>query len=231
MKYDTPLETGPASEYNASQSTIKVPKIDGKPSVEEVLEAILPARQYVEGGKCFEQHVSTEPSIRQDVMHLQAVLDETLKRRQARKEGLCPIRQELFTQLTDELIRQIAVNCPERGILLARIRDEMRMTIDAYLTLYESSVIFGTRKQLEVEISKVDVTPELDELKARRLVVEQEITDLELSLDTHSKRAAEREVVLTKKRAEELEYLQHQHSHLTTFLKTVEKQAAAAQAN
>ena len=38
----------------------------------------------------------------------------------------------------DELIRQVTINCAERGLLLLRVRDEIRMTIAAYQTLYES---------------------------------------------------------------------------------------------
>ena len=43
----------------------------------------------------------------------------------------------------DELIRQITINCDERGLLLLRVRDEARMTITAYETLYESSIAYG----------------------------------------------------------------------------------------
>jgi len=32
----------------------------------------------------------------------------------------------------DELIREVTINCAERGLLLLRVRDEMRMTIAAY---------------------------------------------------------------------------------------------------
>jgi dynein light intermediate chain len=32
----------------------------------------------------------------------------------------------------DELIRQVTINCAERGLLLLRVRDEMRMSIAAY---------------------------------------------------------------------------------------------------
>jgi dynein light intermediate chain, axonemal len=32
----------------------------------------------------------------------------------------------------DELIRQVTVNCVERGLLLLRVRDDMRSTISAY---------------------------------------------------------------------------------------------------
>lgn len=43
--------------------------------------------------------------------------------RQARKFGVCPIREELYSQVFDEIIRQVAVDCPERGLLLMRVRD------------------------------------------------------------------------------------------------------------
>lgn len=51
---------------------------------------------------------------------------------QARETGICPIREELYAQCFDELIRQVTINCAERGLLLLRVRDEMRMTTAAY---------------------------------------------------------------------------------------------------
>ncbi len=51
---------------------------------------------------------------------------------QARETGICPVREELYAQCFDELIRQVTINCAERGLLLLRVRDEMRMTIAAY---------------------------------------------------------------------------------------------------
>jgi dynein light intermediate chain len=46
---------------------------------------------------------------------------------EARETGICPIREELYSQVYDEVIRQITINCAERGYLLLRVRDEMRM--------------------------------------------------------------------------------------------------------
>lgn len=54
---------------------------------------------------------------------------------------------------SDELIRQVTVNCAERGLLLLRVRDEIKMTLAAYQTLYQSSIAFGMRKALQVRIS------------------------------------------------------------------------------
>ena len=61
------------------------------------------------------------------------------------------MRDQLYIQCFDEIIRQVAIYGPERGLLLMRTRDELRMTIDAYKTLYTSSVTFGIKKQLKAE--------------------------------------------------------------------------------
>jgi dynein light intermediate chain len=55
-----------------------------------------------------------------------------LTERQAKKTGICPIREELYSQTFDEIIRQVAVDCPERGLLLMRVRDEHKMTLAGY---------------------------------------------------------------------------------------------------
>jgi dynein light intermediate chain len=42
-------------------------------------------------------------------------LDQQLQQRQARETGICPVREELYAQCFDELIRQVTINCAERG--------------------------------------------------------------------------------------------------------------------
>jgi len=48
----------------------------------------------------------------------------------------------------DEVIRQVTLNCTERGHMLIQIREEIQMTIDAYKELYESVLANGIRKLL-----------------------------------------------------------------------------------
>jgi dynein light intermediate chain len=91
------------------------------------------------------------------VINLQEQLDHILQKRQARETGICPVRRELYSQCFDELIRQVTISCQERGLLLLRVRDEIRMSIAAYQTLYESSVAFGMRKALQGEQGKSDM--------------------------------------------------------------------------
>ncbi|NXV82002.1 IDLC protein, partial [Atlantisia rogersi] len=69
----------------------------GKPP-QELLNAILPPREWEEENQRWVQQVSSAPSTRVDVVHLQEQLDLRLQQRQARETGICPVRRELYTQ-------------------------------------------------------------------------------------------------------------------------------------
>ena len=59
-----------------------------------------------------------------------------------------------YCRILDELIRHVTISCSERGFLLARVRDELNLTLLSYQTLYESSLAFGVRKALQVKTSE-----------------------------------------------------------------------------
>ena len=82
---------------------------------------------------------------------MQDRLEKKLIERKARETGICAVREELYGQCMDELIRHVALDGPERSLLLMRTRDELRMTTDSYKTLFASSVVFGIKKQLRAE--------------------------------------------------------------------------------
>lgn len=44
------------------------------------------------------QYVSSTPATRLDVVNLQEQLDHQLQSRQARETGICPVREELYSQ-------------------------------------------------------------------------------------------------------------------------------------
>ena len=51
------------------------------------------------------RYVSPQPATQVDVINLQDQLDQALQRTMARETGICPFREELFSQCFDELIR------------------------------------------------------------------------------------------------------------------------------
>lgn len=103
--------------------------------LDDMLNSMLPPREWTQESGTWMQFVNKEPASRLDVITLQELLDKRLLERQAREAGICPVREDMYHQCFDELIRQVTLDGPERGLLLLRVRDELRMTIDAYKIL------------------------------------------------------------------------------------------------
>ena len=64
------------------------------------------------------------------------------------------------------------------GLLLLRVRDELRMTLHAFQTLYESSIAFGIRKALQAEQGKTDMETRISRLEDDKAGLEKEVSDL-----------------------------------------------------
>ncbi|XP_072356827.1 axonemal dynein light intermediate polypeptide 1-like isoform X2 [Scyliorhinus torazame] len=174
-----------------------------KQSIECILNAILPPRQWAEDGNLWVQYISTFPATRTDVINLQDQLDRKLQQRQARMTGICPVRRELYAQCLDELIRQVTINCPERGLLLLRIRNEIVMTLGTHETLYESSVAFGLRKALQGDLEKIHLRNHISALEHEISELQSELSEIKAKYEAAEKRAAERKMLDDKRHSEE----------------------------
>ena len=139
--------------------------MEDRPNAEAVLDTMLPPREWVEQGKHYIQYVNHEPASRIDVARLREMLDQKLLERQAKDTGLCPVREELFGQCFDEIIRQVTLNEPNRGLLLLRVRNQIEMSNEAYRTLQQNAVTFAMRKQLQAEHGRDDLINKIKELK------------------------------------------------------------------
>lgn len=188
---------------------------------EEILDSILPPREWEEHGQLWRQSVSSTPATRLDVINLQEQLDQKLEQRQARETGICQVRRELYAQCFDELIRQCTINCVERGLLLLRVRDELRMTLHAYQTLYESSIAFGIRKALQAEQGKTDMETTIAKLEEEKAALEKEVSDLKRSCEMIEKRAAEQKVADEKNHGEEINFLKRTNQQLKAQLEGI----------
>ena len=94
------------------------------------------------------------------------------------------------------------------------------MTISAYQTLYQSSVTFAMRKQLQAEHGKADNEKTIEKLEAKSKSLDDKISELKSKLDAIDRRNKERKEVEGKKREYEVDYLKWQERHLDKFLKT-----------
>uniref|UniRef100_A0A0K2UIX9 33 kDa inner dynein arm light chain, axonemallike [Aplysia californica] n=1 Tax=Lepeophtheirus salmonis TaxID=72036 RepID=A0A0K2UIX9_LEPSM len=210
-KHPTPTHS-PTESSNSEKS---------KTETEELLDSILPPREWEEEGQLWRQSVSSTPATRLDVINLQEQLDQKLQQRQARETGICQVRRELYAQCFDELIRQCTINCMERGLLLLRVRDELRMTLHAYQTLYESSIAFGIRKALQAEQGKADMESNISILEDEKMELERKVADLKHNCEIIEKRAAEQKLADEKNHAEEINFLKRTNQQLKAQLEGI----------
>ena len=130
------------------------------------------------------------------------------------------MREDLYSQCFDELLRQITLEMPERGLVLLRIRDEIRMGLSAYQTLYLNAVAFGTRKAVEAETTVEDLQVRVKELEKQR----DRLKGLSLDLQDKTKVVESRETGKTQdaldQQLKERDFIQRQNAQLSEFLKT-----------
>ena len=67
--------------------------------------------------------------------------------------------------------------------MLVRVRDEIKMTIQAYQTLYESSIAYGMRKALQAEQSKAEMLLKIQNLQEEGTDLEDEVDELKRRID------------------------------------------------
>ncbi|XP_061084640.1 axonemal dynein light intermediate polypeptide 1-like [Conger conger] len=185
-----------------------------KEKTEEILHAILPPREWADGCGLWVQRVSTAPGSRIDVIKLEEQLNLKLLQRQAKETGLCQVRRELHSQCFDELIRQETINCPDRGLLLLRVRDEISMCIAAYETLDESSVAFGIRKVLEAEQGKAETEEQIEVLAGENRALAGQLEEMEAECEAVNRREMERRVMEDKRHVDEIELLKRTNQQL-----------------
>jgi len=223
-KINNPATTATATTNNTTTKTAtvkKTPAVVEKPATtqtEDILNSILPPREWTEDGQLWIQYVSSTPATRLDVVNLQELLDHQLQSRQARETGICPIREELYAQCFDELIRQITINCAERGLLLLRVRDEARMTITAFETLYESSIAYGVRKALVAEHRRLELDAKVRALSITRKELQQQVENMKNTIEATVNRSTLRRESEEKAHTDEVEKIVRTNEQLKSSL-------------
>ncbi|ESN93509.1 hypothetical protein HELRODRAFT_157857 [Helobdella robusta] len=198
-----------------------VPDDSSIQKTQDILNAMLPPREWIANEQQWIQHVSSTPATRSDVVNIQELLDKKLQQRQARETGICPVRRELYSQCFDELIRQVTINCAERGLLLLRVRDEIRLTLDAYQVLYESSVAFGMRKCLQSEQGKVDMIKQIEDLTREKAELERQVAEEKARCEQTERRYQEQKHLEEKKHSDEVQFLKKINQQLKVQLEGI----------
>ncbi|KAM9799827.1 axonemal dynein light intermediate polypeptide 1-like [Syngnathus typhle] len=208
----------PADSLLRLRKSITATLEDIKQKNENLLNLMFPPRRWEEANKEWVQKVCSEPSTRVDVVNLEEELDKKLLQTRAMETGICPLRRQLYTECFDELIRQVVLICAERGLLLLRVRDEIKMTIAAYQTFYESSMVFGVRKALHDEQDKVALKDRISDLENLKEELIEKLDYQKKKCVEVKKMAAEKQEVQEKKCTEEIQSLRKNNQQMKVQL-------------
>ena len=152
-------------------------------SLKDALNKILPPKKIIMNGQLWVQYVSCTPVTKMEVVTLKNGLEKRLKTLNAKETGICPIREELYEECFDELIRQVTINCLERGILMMLIKQESMMTMKAYQELYQSSIAYGIRNGLIAEVEKKKLKEKIEETDEKNEKIKEDIEKLEKEIE------------------------------------------------
>lgn len=212
--------------YIPYQSLKYTTSIEGKNKKEkelrDILDALIPPKSNPQNTDEI-LYASLEITTREEIKKQWKTLDFILQLRQARETGICPIREQVYSNMFDELIRQETINCPERGLMLQRCRNEAKMTLRAYETLYETNLGYGARKGLEANMTLEEIKNNLTEVLNQKESSLHELEALKAKYDLTEKRLQDETALKNKEYQGKKDFHNEQKQNLESFLKTYEE--------
>lgn len=218
IEYLEPVKITPNAEKTSASSPKFKPTMN---AVERKLADILPPREFEVDNQNFIQQVSSVPASRNIILSKETLLDKRLEDAQAREAGICPARREIYSELMDELIRQIAITTPETGTLLVQIRDEINMSLSGYETIFSSANGFGSRKALQAELGKEEKREEVLQLQSQVDQYKKQMSELKASLESVSRREQEEKDALVRRQQEQLSFLKRNNQQLKSQVDSI----------
>lgn len=152
------------------------------------------------------------------VIHLQESIETQLKQNEARDVGVCSIREGIYANALNELIRQVTVGCPERGLLLSELRDEMNETNATFDALFGNSCEYSVRKSIERD-QKKHMQSKVHAMVSEVRGLENRVHELRAKYDGIDKRFNEQRQAEEKVHIEEVAFLKKGNLQLTNEIK------------
>eukprot|EP00916_Digyalum_oweni_P007366 GHVL01012415.1.p1 GENE.GHVL01012415.1~~GHVL01012415.1.p1 ORF type:complete len:215 (+),score=63.26 GHVL01012415.1:53-697(+) len=147
-----------------------------------MLNKLLEPKIRNENNQVWVQLASTTPATDADVLILKNNLNKRLYE-VTDDSCICPLREEIYKECFDEIIRQIAIVCYERGHLLQQVRDEFKLTITSYKKLFESVTSYGLRKLIYSKQINNDMIKNKEKLKENNMYLQEEVERLENEIE------------------------------------------------
>lgn len=198
-------------------------------STDKILSAVLPPRTFSVYDEVndttldFVQCVRKQQASRRELEELRRMFEFKLGECKARMIGICPVRTAMFDMLGDELLRQVTIDQPERGLLLRRIRDESKMTLEAYQSLHSASTQYGARKLAEGARGCPEMLERIAQLTKETTALHLEVKRLEARHASLSRCVEEQISSDSKRHNEEKAFLENSKKRLQQHLENVKQ--------
>jgi len=179
-----------------------------------VLNLIKTPSRFVLKGEVWNQEISLATNNCDDANTLESKLDTLLITRKARVQGCCPVRRALYDDCLDEIHRQIALESPERAILLLRCRQEIQSTMTAFANLFGSIQTYNLRQSVLKNNGYQDFHDKLKSAKDEKMQLTRSYEALEEEIRQSRATYELDEATFQKKKNDELEYLRAVHLRL-----------------
>ena len=209
------------------QQTLAISEKPVVTTTDRILPAVLPPRSF----KYYDdrlgidvevvQPVSKKQALREDLHHLEQMLDFKLKDSKSRMMGLCPVRSAIFEMVAEEILRQIVIDLPERGLLLRRVLDESRMTTDAYRSLNQEATLYCTRQLHDGAKGNPEILDRIAQLTAQVNALRSTVKSLETKHASLERCVAEQITADQKRYNEEKAFLDNTRKRLQQHLDNV----------
>ena len=102
------------------------------------------------------------------------------------------MRERIYAVVFDELVASVTHDQSKRGSLLRRVHAESRMTIDAYKSVFEASIQFGSAKLTQGTARKGDLAEQIEGLEGEIAALKKEVAHLESLCEGLAFREAEK---------------------------------------
>lgn len=165
------------------------------------------------------QFISTLPSSREEIVALHEKLVNKLEKSYARPTGYCPIRREIYDDVFCEIIRQITLEEPARGVLLQRLKDECKKSLKVHSSLVQRAQYFSTRKLLSASDGISEMQDTISVLQNEVAALEVKVYELKQRKNKMERNFNEEREERIKPQQDELTYWRRANQQLSLRIK------------
>jgi len=201
VAYEDVITDERGNTLNQRTGAIDIPSPKKTPKRKRLINALLKPRKVeiatASARKQAYRMVSMEDVTREQVNTLRKRLNKELKLRKTRPVGLDYIKEALIKSTFEEIIRQVAINCEERGTLLKAVMDERMQTTHSWVELTQKAAAFRGSSKAEA-FDEEKCRENIEKLKRRKTSLTAKIRVQQRSLDDQGMRW--KRIILEKKK-------------------------------